>query len=91
MSRFLCECGNKLSNSTNPNIVLDAFTYKEQLNHDSQLLNNFPHANLSFWLCPKCKRLHFFESGNDTKLMTYKLEIGDSSYWNNIIKKPDYE
>lgn len=81
MSRMKCKCGESLSNSNNPEIEYEVFSNEEWINvldriDEGEELINISGNKLEFWKCPSCKRLYFFENGNNYPIGIYKLEEG---------------
>jgi hypothetical protein len=78
MARFLCKCGETLSNSQAPNdIEMRVYSdreWDEIINHDMIDPLTIPDPKYDVWRCPKCERLYFFEQGNDVAVKVYKLE-----------------
>lgn len=78
MARFMCKCGETLSNSQAPNdIELKVYTdreWDEIINHDLIDPLTIPDPKYDVWRCPKCERLYFFKEGNDIAVKVYKIE-----------------
>lgn len=78
MARFICTCGQLLSNSLAPNDVqLRVYTDKEWDNIlQKECINTWeiPLPVYDVWKCTKCKRLYVFEEGSDTPVYVYVLE-----------------
>jgi len=78
MARFMCKCGETLSNSEAPNdIELKVYTDREWdgiLNHVLIDPLTIPDPKYDVWRCPKCERLYFFEEGNDVAVKVYRIE-----------------
>lgn len=78
MARFMCKCGETLSNSQAPNdIELKVYTdreWDEILNHDLIDPLTIPDPKYDVLRCPKCERLYFFEEGNENAIKVYKIE-----------------
>jgi hypothetical protein len=78
MARFLCKCGETLSNSLAPNdIELKLYTdmeWDEIINQEVIDPLAIPEPKYDVWRCPKCERLYFFENGKDEAIKVYKLE-----------------
>lgn len=69
MARFLCACGNTLSNSRGPNeIEYYAFSpsqWEFLMTCGDIDVMEIPDGEGEIWRCPKCKRLHWFPDGSD--------------------------
>jgi hypothetical protein len=78
MARFLCRCGEVLSNSQVPNdIELRVYTEREWdeiTNHEMIDPITIPLPEYEVWRCPKCERIYVFEGANETAIKIYKLE-----------------
>ena len=81
MARFLCKCGNLLSNSLEPNII--TFRVYSQTEWDNIVEHNWiesikiPFPRYDVWRCPVCERIYVFE---DEKLIKrYILEQQDKT------------
>lgn len=85
MARFLCVCGNTLSNSSAPNDVqLKIYTDVEWDNiiNMGDLIDptDIPNPKNDAWRCPKCERVYIFEGNNVIKIYTLESD-------SNILKK----
>lgn len=78
MARFLCKCGETLSNSMAPNDVeLRVYTDKEWddiINLGAIDSVDIPFPKNDVWRCSKCERIYVFEAGKDAVKKVYKLE-----------------
>lgn len=78
MARFLCRCGETLSNSLAPNeIELIVYTDQEWDNIISQDCIDplkIPSPSYEVWRCPKCERIYVFKEGEDQPIRRYVLE-----------------
>lgn len=78
MARFLCRCGETLSNSLAPNdIQLRVYTDREWddiINLGTIDSVDIPFPKYDVWRCPKCERVYVFDG--DTVIKTYVLETG---------------
>ncbi|MFC5702320.1 hypothetical protein ACFPVX_13540 [Cohnella faecalis] len=78
MARFLCRCGEILSNSEVPSgIELRVYTDREWeqiASSDSVDPLLIPFPKYEVWRCPKCERIYVFEEGNQSAIKVYKLE-----------------
>lgn len=76
MARFLCKCGETLSNSQAPNDVqLHVYTDREWdkiINQDFIDPLAIPPAKYDVWHCSVCERVHVFDG--DEVYKTYILE-----------------
>lgn len=77
MARFLCKCGETLSNSLSPNeIQYKVFSDQEWddiINMGEVDSIDLPDSKFDVWKCPKCGRLHIFDENNNLQ-HTYILE-----------------
>lgn len=80
--RLGCACGQLLSNGRCPNeIEYDLYT-EQEWKHIAALgvvdvAVGIPRPYLSAWLCPDCKRIYIFESGNLRAIRRYTLEASE--------------
>ena len=79
MSRITCRCGEWLSNSNNPEIEFTVFSDEEWIElldrtDQGEKLINLDVSKTTFWKCPNCGRLIFFEDYIDTPIAIYKPE-----------------
>lgn len=79
MSGILCKCGKAMSNSSNPEIQYIVFSDEEWISaldriDQGERIHDFDGYEITFWKCPSCKRLYFWEYQNDHPLAIYKLE-----------------
>lgn len=78
MAKFLCKCGETLSNTMAPNDVeLKVFTDKEwdqiiSVNSIDPL--TIPSPMFDVWRCPNCERLYVFRKNEDTPYRRYLIE-----------------
>lgn len=76
MARFLCRCGETLSNSSAPNdIQLRVYTDREWddiINMGTIDSVDIPFPNYDVWRCSSCERIYVFD-GNRV-IRTYVLE-----------------
>ena len=76
MARFLCDCGNLLSNSVEPNVT--TFRVYSQSEWDNIIKDDYiesikiPFPKYDAWKCPICNRIYIFDGGNLIK--QYVLE-----------------
>jgi len=77
--RCLCECGETLSNSQNPDIEYYVYSDKEWLDiaEDETITNSLliPFPNHTAWLCPNCKRLHIWKNDSMERIALYELVV----------------
>lgn len=79
MSRLKCKCGKLLSNSENPEIDYEVFSFDEwiqfadQVYECSDIIGNNKNR-IHFWKCDDCLRIYIFENDNDTPLQIYNIE-----------------
>lgn len=78
MARFLCKCGETLSNSLAPNgIEFKVYTDKEWdeiINSDCIDPLMIPSPKYDVWHCPSCERIYVFRSGKNEPIKRYVLE-----------------
>ena len=76
MAKFLCRCGEELSDSRDPEIKLLVYSNKEWdkkiLSQDKWKSLAIPFPETDVWRCPVCERLYFFEENVLVKV--YALE-----------------
>lgn len=79
MAVFWCECGERLSNSQNPNIDYRIYSDNEWINivEDESITEPIliPHPDYTAWLCPKCKRVHIWKSGEMKRIALYERVV----------------
>ena len=87
--RFWCECNEVLSNSQNPDIQYRIYSDKEWIDiieaeekYTSPLL--IPYPEKTAWLCPKCKRLHIWKTGEMERVALYELVKGNEDSANTV-------
>lgn len=77
MARFLCKCGETLSNSQAPNdIQLKVYTDREWdgiINMGTIDTVDIPDPKYDIWRCPKCERVYVFNEDNTIRKV-YILE-----------------
>ena len=77
MAVFWCECGERLSNSQNPDIDYRIYSDKEWINivEDESITEPIliPYPKNRAWLCPKCKRIHIWKTDSTNRIALYEL------------------
>jgi len=86
MARFLCRCGNELSNSTAPEIEYRVYTYKEWeiILTDENITEPIlvPLSDHTAWVCPQCERVFLWDWRNILKFIFIPEEKID--FFNDI-------
>lgn len=79
MAKFLCKCGETLSNSLAPNDVeLKVYTdreWDEIINMESIDPLMIPPPKYDVWRCPSCERIYVFRSGENEPIRRYAIEL----------------
>jgi len=82
--RFWCECDEILTNSQNPEIEYLIYSDDEWIDiveneesYPSPLM--IPYPQKTAWLCPKCKRIHIWQTGSMERVALYELVKNDNS------------
>ena len=77
MAVFWCECGERLSNSQFPEIDYRIYSDDEWLSivEDESIIEPIliPYPEHTAWLCPKCKRIHIWKTGESKRFALYEL------------------
>ncbi|MCL2141267.1 MAG: hypothetical protein FWH46_00065 [Methanimicrococcus sp.] len=78
MSKFLCRCGNTLSNSDVPNdielIVYTGRQWESEINIGVINSLDIPLPRYNVWRCPICKRVYLFEQNTGIMIKAYAIE-----------------
>lgn len=77
MASMYCKCGQRLSNSTNPEIEYKVFSDKEWISlldrtDAGEKPINFDGYSIFFWKCPSCNRIYFFKDSLENLIQTFK-------------------
>jgi hypothetical protein len=88
MAKFVCRCGNALSNSVAPNDVqLRVYTDEEwdTIIQSEGKLEDLPLPKNDVWRCPMCERIYFFEGDEVIKVFALEPEPQSEIHGGNSI------
>ena len=73
-----CECGNRLSNSQNPEIQYMIYSNDERIDiiENGEKYPNplmIPYPDRTAWLCPECSRIHVWKHMPFRRVALYEL------------------